>query len=68
MGARNVEVTGNLKFDAPPLAADLDEVAPYVARSASRPVWIAASTQDGEEEIVAAAHRRSPRRVPISSL
>jgi 3-deoxy-D-manno-octulosonic-acid transferase len=57
LGARAVEVTGNLKFDAPPLAADLDEVAAFRLSIGKRPVWIAASTHEGEEEIAASAHR-----------
>jgi 3-deoxy-D-manno-octulosonic-acid transferase len=57
LGARAVEVTGNLKFDAPPLAADLDEFATFHRSIGKRPVWIAASTQEGEEEIAASTHR-----------
>ncbi len=53
------QVTGNIKFDV-----QLDaKVKPEgeVLRSTffgSRPVWVAASTHDGEEEQVLAAHRR----------
>jgi 3-deoxy-D-manno-octulosonic-acid transferase len=57
MGARNVAVTGNLKWDAPPLAADPAELQRLKAAFAGRPVWLAASTHAGEEEIVAAAHQ-----------
>ena len=62
LGARadTVEVTGSIKFDLsidPQLllrAADLR--AQWQAQE--RPVWIAASTHDGEDEVVLAAHRQ----------
>jgi 3-deoxy-D-manno-octulosonic-acid transferase len=52
LGARNVAVLGNLKFDMstpPELAAR-----GHAWRSAigNRPVWVAASTREGEEELV----------------
>ena len=57
LGARHVTVRGNLKSDAPPLAAD-DKVLAALRRAiAGRPCWIAASTHDGEEAIIAEAHR-----------
>ncbi len=62
LGARaeTVQVTGSIKFDLtidPALlqrAADLREQ----WQAQERPVWIAASTHDGEDEVVLAAHRR----------
>ncbi|TBV12792.1 lipid IV(A) 3-deoxy-D-manno-octulosonic acid transferase [Stutzerimonas kirkiae] len=62
LGARPaaVEVTGSIKFDLH-LDAQLsprgDELRASWQASA-RPVWIAASTHAGEDEIVLAAHRR----------
>ena len=64
LGAPKVQVTGNLKFDTPPLAADAGEVERLRAAIAGRPVWVAASTHEGEEEIVAAAHRILRERYP----
>jgi 3-deoxy-D-manno-octulosonic-acid transferase len=58
LGAAPVIVTGNLKFDVAPLAADEDDLAEVRRQIAGRPVWLAASTHPGEEEIVAAVHRR----------
>jgi 3-deoxy-D-manno-octulosonic-acid transferase len=62
---RNTHVTGNLKFDysLPPdvpasahaLRAELGE---------RRPVWVAGSTHEGEEEIVLAAHAAIRARHP----
>lgn len=57
LGAPAVSVTGNLKFDAPPPAASAAAVAAFKGELAGRPVWVAASTHPGEDEIVAAAHR-----------
>ena len=54
---RNASVSGNLKFDVPPPAADAAEVAAFRAAIGERPAWLAASTHDGEEAIVARAHR-----------
>jgi len=52
LGARDVEVTGNLKFDvalAPEMLA-LGTV--FKQRIGQRPVFLAASTREGEEELV----------------
>lgn len=52
LGARNVVVLGNLKFD---MATPPDIVArgrAWRAAIGSRPVWVAASTREGEEALV----------------
>ncbi|KAA0949133.1 MULTISPECIES: lipid IV(A) 3-deoxy-D-manno-octulosonic acid transferase [unclassified Pseudomonas] len=62
LGARpqTVEVTGSIKFDLtidPQLlfrAAELRQQ----WQTSERPVWIAASTHEGEDEVVLAAHRQ----------
>jgi 3-deoxy-D-manno-octulosonic-acid transferase len=64
LGMANTVVSGNLKFDVPPPDADPAEVAAFHAAIAGRPVWLAASTHDGEEAIVAAAHRIVAARHP----
>ena len=53
LGARNVRVVGNVKFDAK-VAADLVDVGrSWRARwGAGRPVWLVASTREGEEPLV----------------
>ncbi len=57
LGAGGILESGNLKFAAAPLPAD--EAALAAMRAAIRgPVWLAASTHAGEEEIVMAAHAR----------
>ena len=68
-----VQVTGNLKFDAvepgrvPERLARLLQAAPG-APSASRPLWIAGSTVTGEEELVLQAFHRVRQRVPEARL
>ncbi len=49
--------TGDLKADADALPFDADEAARLSALIGDRPVWVASSTHEGEEEQVAAAHR-----------
>ena len=58
LGARAVESVGDLKAGAAPLAVDAEALAVLRQALGDRPVWLAASTHPGEEEIIAAAHRR----------
>ncbi|MGE8188880.1 lipid IV(A) 3-deoxy-D-manno-octulosonic acid transferase [Pseudomonas sp. NPDC086278] len=62
LGARpeTVEVTGSIKFDLTIDPQLLQRAAELRAQwqTVERPVWIAASTHDGEDEVVLAAHRR----------
>ena len=53
LGARDVTVTGNLKFDmTPPLEAQKKGAALRLLFGQKRPVFLAASTRDGEEPLV----------------
>jgi 3-deoxy-D-manno-octulosonic-acid transferase len=56
-GPERVEVTGSIKFDVR-LPASLNEQAEVVRRvwGGHRPVWVAASTHEGEDEQVLDAH------------
>lgn len=57
VNAESVHVTGSIKFDIR-LPASLLEQAAVVRRGwDNRPVWVAASTHEGEDELVLAAHR-----------
>ncbi len=58
IGAQRVLVTGNVKFDieVPQAAREAGE-ALRATQLANRPVWVAGSTHDGEEQQVLAAHR-----------
>jgi 3-deoxy-D-manno-octulosonic-acid transferase len=64
IGTPNVSVTGNLKFDVPPPPAGAAEVDALRAAIGNRPVWVAASTHEGEEVIVAGIHKRLKERHP----
>ena len=72
LGARpeSVEVTGSIKFDLsidPQLLVDARELREQW-QAQTRPVWIAASTHEGEDEIVLAAHRRLLNQYPNALL
>lgn len=58
LGALNVQMLGNLKFASPPLPSDPKITAELVSMLGERPCWLAASTHEGEEAIVAEAHVR----------
>ncbi len=61
LGARNVLAVGNLKIDAPPPPVDLGELERLRQALNGRPGFVAASTHEGEEEIIAEAHRELAR-------
>jgi 3-deoxy-D-manno-octulosonic-acid transferase len=55
LGARSVAVCGNLKFDVTPAPALLALGETWRAQLGDRPVWLAASTREGEEALIIAA-------------
>ncbi len=66
-GARDVTVTGNLKFDVEIAASVVEQGRAMRARfGAGRPVWLAASTRDGEEALLLDAMQRA--RLPPRTL
>lgn len=67
--AETVTVTGSIKFDVE-IDAELRRAAASLrhALGASRPVWIAASTHDGEDSQILAAHRAVLARYPETLL
>jgi 3-deoxy-D-manno-octulosonic-acid transferase len=64
LGARQAATAGNLKYAAPPLPADPVALGGLAATIGRRPVWLAASTHQGEEALVLEAHRRLAGRLP----
>ncbi|MCB1509319.1 MAG: DUF374 domain-containing protein [Hyphomicrobiaceae bacterium] len=58
LGARDTHQAGNLKIDAPPLPVNGNQLEAFRATVAGRPIWVAASTHPGEDEVVISAHRR----------
>lgn len=69
IGAANVHVVGNLKFDIE-VGADVAEAgrALRAAQFRERAVWVAASTHEGEEEQVLDAHEIVRTRIPNALL
>ena len=65
LGAEPISVTGNLKFDV-----RINPALQTLGRAwrkhlpANRPIWLAASTREGEETIILAAHRALCARYP----
>ncbi|MBS3647386.1 lipid IV(A) 3-deoxy-D-manno-octulosonic acid transferase [Pseudaminobacter sp. 19-2017] len=57
LGARPVTVSGNLKVDVAPPAADDAAVDLLRSQIGNRPTWAAVSTHDGEEQVAAEVHR-----------
>ncbi len=64
LGAMSVEHDGDLKQAAAALPADPDEQTRLHAVLGDRPIWLAASTHDGEEEAIARLHDALSTRHP----
>ena len=64
LGARDVAMPGNLKFDGPPPAVDDAALAALNDAVRGRPHWLAASTHPGEEAAAAEAHALLARDHP----
>lgn len=60
----HVTLAGNLKLEARLAAPDPDQLARFRAALDGRPVWLAASTHPGEDEIVLDAHARLLEQSP----
>lgn len=58
LGSPHADCTGSLKYAAAPPPADPVDLSELQNAFASRPVWLAAATHDGEETLVIDAHRR----------
>ena len=56
--AEQLKLTGNLKYDLSLKPELIEQVFQFKQSLGERPVWIAASTHDGEDEILLAAHRQ----------
>lgn len=59
LGAHGVTVTGNIKFDISAPPEQLELAREFRARYGSRPVWLAASTREGEEALILAAWQKT---------
>jgi len=61
LGAKQVAVLGNIKFDIDPPAAQLAVGEVFRQRIGERPVFLCASTREGEERLILAAWKAAPR-------
>jgi len=64
LGAPRVQISGNLKADAPPLPADEGKLAALRAAIGNRPVLLASSTHPGEDETILPAQDALRRDIP----
>jgi 3-deoxy-D-manno-octulosonic-acid transferase len=64
LGAKRVEISGNLKADALPLAADAQKLDDLRHVIGQRPVLLAVSTHAGEEQTILPAHDRLRQLFP----
>jgi 3-deoxy-D-manno-octulosonic-acid transferase len=62
LGAAGATTVGDLKAAAAPLPVDEATFSALAAACAGRPLWLAASTHEGEETYVALAHRALARQ------
>ncbi|WP_456373550.1 lipid IV(A) 3-deoxy-D-manno-octulosonic acid transferase [Thiolapillus sp.] len=66
--AQRVRVTGSIKFDMR-IPASVQEQIQVLRRTwGDRPVWVAASTHEGEDEQILTAHRKLLQEVPAALL
>ncbi len=64
LGAPRISVVGNLKYDSAVPPADSQQLAYLGDLLGDRPVWVAASTHKGEDEVVTQAHVLLKERLP----
>ncbi len=64
LGGENVLVGDNLKYSATPLPHNESELKKLRTAIAERPVWLYASTHDGEEDIACRLHKHLTKKIP----
>lgn len=64
LGARPVDVSGNLKVDTDALPYDDYELSRLKDKIGWRPTWVAVSTHEGEEEAVGKVHLLLKKNIP----
>jgi 3-deoxy-D-manno-octulosonic-acid transferase len=64
LGALHVETPGNLKLVGEPLPFDASVLGELRAAVGGRPVWLLASSHDGEEQLGAFTHRDLSAHIP----
>ncbi|MBN8522065.1 MAG: 3-deoxy-D-manno-octulosonic acid transferase [Alphaproteobacteria bacterium] len=61
LGSRHVVVTDNLKYSAAPLPVNEQDI---LITSLNRPLWVYASTHQGEESLACRIHARLKKHIP----
>lgn len=64
LGAVSPECVGNLKLSGAPLPVQATALTRFRQAAGQRPIWLAASTHPGEEEIIAEAHQALQNKFP----
>jgi len=64
LGAQNVVVADNLKYSAAPLPYDQDRLEALQNATKTRPLWVYASTHDGEEQLACRLHKALKKNFP----
>jgi 3-deoxy-D-manno-octulosonic-acid transferase len=64
LGAKSVEVAGNLKADSAPLPVDGEQLTALRRDIADRPIFLATNTHEGEDELLLAVHDSLRRHFP----
>ncbi len=64
LGAKDVRVTDNLKYSAAALPCDMDALASLQRQVEGRPVWLYASTHEGEESLAFRLHKNLEAALP----
>jgi 3-deoxy-D-manno-octulosonic-acid transferase len=64
LGAQNVIVTDNIKYSAAPLPHDEDALTALKVSTSERPVWVYASTHEGEEDLACRVHKSIKEGLP----
>jgi 3-deoxy-D-manno-octulosonic-acid transferase len=64
LGASAVGVSGTLKFSTEPLPAGSADLSAFQRLVGARPLWLAASTHEGEEDAVMTAHIEARLALP----
>lgn len=64
IGIKNAINSGNLKFSGRPLGVNPSYLKSLSAQIKGRPVWVAACTHQGEEEMIALVHKELKQHIP----
>ena len=64
LGMKHINAVCNLKYDAPALAFDENELNTLKEQTKNRKIWLASSTHPGEEKIIAEVHKQLSNAFP----